>query len=114
MIRKRYEYKWGGKILKGDLDQIAEYTHVPRHQLKAQQREFGNPRCLEERNTMYDLMDWDTEEVMQNVPFESLNAIWPIKDVREYSRNYRDGYVSRKTNLSIINIKRRPIEVILL
>lgn len=111
-IRFRYEYKVRDNVkIVGDVWQIAEIMNksVPWVRMLVRQ---GVVKKTKERNTMYDLMDWETETIKENVPFEELYKMWPVKDVRTYAQNLYDGNVNKKLKMSIVGIKRKPLEVV--
>ena len=111
MIKHRFKYLTGDEAIVGTIDQIAEYINRSKSWLKAQRSATNNPQKLEERNTLYDLVDWNTGKEITNVPYEELTSMWPIEDVRYYSRAFYEGHVNRNNKLQIVKVKEKPLEV---
>lgn len=102
----RYCYRTDKEIIYGDEDQIVEYVGKS----EAWLRQHGMKK-LNDRNVIYELMDWDTEQITE-MSYKELAEKWPVKDIRRYSQSLYNGCVIRKLKMSIVGIRSKPLEVV--
>lgn len=106
MQKHRYCFRTDKEIIYGEEDQIAEYVGRSGAWLRLHGLEK-----LDERNVVYELMDWNTEKVVE-MSYNELAEMWPVDDVRRYSQSLYTGQVNRKLKMSVIGIRSKPLEVV--